>query len=208
MFVAGLNLVPTRNYLPAGDSVAAGKIHGWFRDSVKHEIGEKEARGVSELDSTKSNLVILASRSSLPLLARFQKTTLELRIHLTDKGIKVDDNNLDDDIGDEDFGTAYVVVTNWTFDTDNVHTYIASNHTRALGAVAELLVNDDLLDHITLVDAEGRIPRRFQLAFKVPLLLHEMQAGKPVLLPELGGAILPYGNHKGEGRLAHPARSA
>jgi hypothetical protein len=193
MFVAALNLIPTRNYIPAGDSAASGQIRSWFRNLTKCDIREKEAMEVSDRDSTKSNLIILASRSSLPLLSRFQDThEQELRILLTEKGISFDKKPLDDVVGNEGFRTAYVVVTNWTFETGNVHTYIASNHTRALGAVAELLVSDNALGGISILDSEGRIPRRFQLAFEVPLHLHEMQASEPRLLPSLVGHALAY----------------
>jgi hypothetical protein len=209
MFVAALDLVPTRNYIPAGDSTAAGQIRNWFRDSTNCDIHEKEAMEVSDRDSTKSNLIILASRSSLPLLDRFQNTHQELRILLTKTGISFDKKPLDDEIGNEGFRMVYVVVTSWTFETGNVHTYIASNHTRALGAVAELLVSDKALGGISLVDSKGRIPRRFQLAFEVPLHLHEMQAGEPRLLPSLESRPLPYGEEEMTRDLSSPSvRSA
>jgi hypothetical protein len=70
----------------------------------------------------------------------------------------------------------------WTFDEGHVHTYIVSNHTRATNAIAGTLLDDVRMKPIiadTLVN--GRIPERFQIAFKVSLS-HDKQASSPSLL--------------------------
>jgi hypothetical protein len=206
--VDNLDLIPTRNYLPAGDSYAAVRIRRWFRRSAKHVVEYKEALDVAK-DDRRSSLIVLASRSSLKLIDHFQSTN-KLEVLLTEKGISFKGRILDDEIGDRGLHLARVVVTNWTFSTGAVHTYIASNHTRALESVAKLVARDDSNDDSgedsdddfndprlqpisdAIVDHEGRIPSRFQLAFEVPLQMNETNAGVPRLLPELNGKAIIY----------------
>ncbi len=197
-FVKNLDLIPTKTYIPAGDSDAAVRIRRWFQETCHHDIGYREASHVAEEDFNTMNLIILASRSSLPLLARFQRINPQLQIQLTEEGITfggrvLRDGVLEDDNKNQDFHLARVVVTNWTFDTDNVHTYIASNYTRALSAVARLLVNARAFAPVSqAIIQNGMIPRRFQLAFNVKLQINETQATIPQLLPELNGAAVIY----------------
>lgn len=189
-------LVPVRLYLPAGDGYAKDEIRRWFRRNANHYVGYKEALDVSLNEHTKSNLVVLASRSSLPLLNKFQ-TTHDLGLRLTQKGISLGGQEFQDQFGtDGCCELARVVVTHWALDTQRVHTYIASNNTRAIHAVTQLLVSDsdgmkDISDAL-LTTEDRTIPRRFQLAFEVPLKMHETHANPPTLLAELNGKALHY----------------
>jgi hypothetical protein len=206
--VARLDLIPTRNYLPAGDSYAAVRIRRWFRRSTKHIVEYKEALDVAN-DDRRSSLIVLASRSSLKLLDHLQ-STIPLEIKLTETGISFKGRMMNDEIGDRGLHLARVVVTNWTFSTGAVHTYIASNHTRALESVASVIASDDSNDDSdddsnhdsndprlqpvsdAILAPDGRIPGRFQLAFEVPLHMNETSAGVPRLLPELDGKAIIY----------------
>jgi hypothetical protein len=196
-FFQELELEPVRLYLPAGDSYAKTAIRRWFRTTIQHFAKYKEAFDVPLSDYTKSNLIVLASRSSLPLLARFQDIVPQLKLLLTKTGIRFDHDDLSDEIGaDHCTRKARVIVTQWVLDTQNVHTYIASNHTRAVEAVAKLLVDDDsfLLQKISagLITPKGEIAQRFQVAFEVELRNHETHANDPELLPQLGGRPIIY----------------
>ncbi|MCC6585369.1 MAG: hypothetical protein IT168_01510 [Bryobacterales bacterium] len=193
-FVADMDMVPVRLYLPAGDSYAKTAIRRWFRDNLQHRVGYKEASAVAVTDSVNSNIIVLASRSSLPLLAQFQEQH-ELRLRLTGDGISCGDLSIADEARDGEGATlSRVIVTNWTFETGRVHTYVASNHTRAIRAVAELLVSDApmLKDIAGSLLINGTIASRFQLAFDVELHFHETTATVKGLLPQLEGKPLLY----------------
>ena len=142
------------------------------------------------------NLIVLASRSSLPLLAEFQQRP-ELRLRLVENGISCN-NEIIPDIVTRGEGTtlSHVIVTNWLLETGRVHTYIASNHTRALQAVAELLVSDDELlievSEALVAEGNGKIPAKYQMAFEVRLHLHEANATVERMLPQLGNKPIVY----------------
>jgi hypothetical protein len=189
-----LDLVPVRLYIPAGDSYAAVEIRRWFRRRTGQALGYKDVLRVAPDERNEANLIILGSRSSFPLLANFQKTTHELKIRLTDTGIRFFNKTLDDVSGQHGFRLARVIVTSWILDTQNAHTYIVSNHTRAIEAVAKLLVNDESLGQVAnaILRSGGQIPPRFQLAFEVRLERHEGHAMIPTLLPELNGRAVIY----------------
>jgi hypothetical protein len=187
--VQSLGLVPVRHYLPAGDAYGASEVRGWFRSAMA-EMGNTsgeapEYREASQVapDDYQKNLVVLGSRSSLKLFSDFQKEHPELSVKLTDEGIELHKELLKDEVGAEGFKVAHATVTMWVFDEGNAHTYIVSNHTRATSAVASTLLNKEQMKKIAnsiLVD--GRIPGRFQLAFKVDLGLHDKHASVPILL--------------------------
>jgi hypothetical protein len=192
----GINLIPVRLYLPAGDSYAKTEIRRWFRKRMDHFLAYKQALSVPIDHYTRSSLIVLASRSSLPLLDRFQKRETHLKIHLTSDGIRFMDQDLRDEVGkDGTVSLARVVVTQWVLDTQSVHTYIASNNTRAVEAVARTLVDDNstvLKELSQQLTASRPIPQRFQVAFEVALKMHETHANPPKLLPELHGRPIVY----------------
>lgn len=202
-FVNGLGLVAVRTYIPAGDSYGAVAIRRWFRERMNAIISYRESH-VSDGHLRQANLIILASRSTLPLLADFQKEE-SLAIKLTQTGIEFSDTSsaigtkfnkmmIDDEIDTAgNIKKAHVVVTMWRLDTENVYTFIASNHTRAVEAVAKLLVNDEILrKQGAAIIHQDRIPSRFQLAFEVPLIRQETHANEPKLLPQLKGQAVRY----------------
>lgn len=193
-FLEGVDLVPVRLYLPAGDSYAKTSIRRWFRNNLRHRVGYKSASAVSVVDSVNANLIVLASRSSLPLLAEFQQRE-PLRLLLTDEGIRLDDKMiLDRFTAGQGTTLSHVIVTNWTLETGRNHTFIASNHTRAIQAVAELLVSDDeLLNEVASgLVIDDKLPSKFQIAFEVRLHMHETNATVEGILPELEGRPLVY----------------
>ena len=192
--ITDLPLVPVRLYLPAGDSYAKTAIRRWFRNTMKHRVGYKSASAVSIPDSVNSNLIVLASRSSLPLLTEFQHQNQPL-LQLTKDGISFKGEILKDQVSPHKGTTlSYAIVTNWTLETGKVHTYIASNHTRAIEAVVNLLVGESelLKDLSEALVVDGKIPGKFQVAFEVSLHLHETNANVERLLPHLDGKPLRY----------------
>jgi hypothetical protein len=86
-----IDLEAVRAYIPAGDSNAARRIRRWFRitDSVKHDVDYEEISDVSPSDFTKTNSIVLASRSSNTLLQQFYTEVPKLRVKLTESGITV-----------------------------------------------------------------------------------------------------------------------
>ena len=178
-----LDLTPVRHYIPAGDSYGASAIQRWFkatteeRIEITHEIPSHEA---------KANLIVLASRSTNPLLARFQEENPNVRLRLTETGISFDGQPYDDNISRGN-GVARVVVTSWASKNDNALTFIASNHTRAIEAVADLLVSEESLRPIldTVFANLEDIPMRFQLAFDVPIQVQGMKGSDPLLFQPL-----------------------
>jgi hypothetical protein len=195
-FVEGLDLVPVRLYLPAGDSYAKTAIRRWFRNNLSHRVGYKSGSDVSVHGSVNWNLIVLASRSSLPLLAEFQQRP-ELRLRLVEKGIRFDQEFIPDilTVG-EGTTLSHVIVTSWMLETGRAHMYIAANHTRALQAVAELLVSDDeLLREVSaalVIEGKGKIPSKYQIAFEVRLNLHETNATIQGVLPRLRNKPIVY----------------
>jgi hypothetical protein len=185
-----LDLVPCRHYVPAGDGTAALEIRRWFRLTISRDaaIRYTESSSIAPINRVETNMIVLASRSSLGLLQQFQTETPELAFELTGSGIKC--RSTDPGLSDVSYGNgkplAHVLVTNWIFPTGHVHTYLASNHTRALGAVALLLVNHKLLAPIceTISPKNKPFPRRFQMVFEVDLYYNDMRAGTPRFLPE------------------------
>jgi len=196
-FVRELDLVPVRLYLPAGDSFAKTSIRRWFRDSFKVRVGYKAASAVPLTDSENVNLIILASRSSLPLVAQFQNQNDDLRLRLTENGISFDGNSFPDVISPKKGTTlSQVIFTNWITDTGKAHTYLMSNHTRALQAAADFLVTDsDQLREITdrlVLEAGRKIPAKFQIALEVSLTGHETRANVNGMSPFLDDRPIIY----------------
>lgn len=199
--IGALDLVPARSYIPAGEVKASVDIRAWFRSRHDRAPEFKDVRELAIDDYNRANLVVLASRSGHPILKRFQEDVNGLKIRLTEKGITFFDQLMEDRTDDDGFCRAHVVVTNWVLEAQNVHTYIASNHTRALGEVAHLLLKDDLLKPLSGLllrrdeqspHRKGEIHSRFQLAFTVDLKLNQLHAMEPVLLPELKKGPITY----------------
>lgn len=195
-FVNGLDLVPVRLYLPAGDSYAKTSIRRWFRDNFQVRVGYRPASAVPPSESVNLNLIILASRSSHPLVAHFQSLN-NLRLRLTGNGINFDGKDFEDTMDAKQSTRLFrVIVTNWITDAKKVHTYLISNHTRALQEVAQFLVTDskelrDITDRLVVGD---RIPTKFQMAFEVRLFGHETGATVEQMLPALNDQPLIYDN--------------
>lgn len=176
-----IDLVPVRHYLPAGESLGASEIRGWFRKTLGSPPKRREASRGSEFDRSASNLIILASRDSDPDLRYFRRRVPDLRLDLTENGIRWDNKEMRDEISPTGARITRVVVTNWLFDDDNAFTVIASNHTRALGRVCALLVGNEM-DPRWLVDSDGIVPTKIQMVFEVQLNIHESLANAPRLL--------------------------
>lgn len=193
-FISDVDIVPVRLYLPAGDSYAKTAIRRWFRNNLRHRVGYKSAAAVSIPDSVNSNLIVLASRSSLPIFAAFQSQN-HLRLTLTESGIGVDNKIFLDRVTVGKGTTlSHVILTNWRLDTGKVHTYIASNHTRAIQAVADMLVNENemLTESFEVLLVGGRIPDKFQIGFEVSLHLHETNATVERVWSSIDGEPLVY----------------
>jgi hypothetical protein len=136
-------------------------------------VGYKAASAVPVTDNENQNLIILASRASLPLVAQFQNENDKLRLRLTKDGISFDGTEFPDVINPKEGTTlSRVILTNWITDANKAHTYLMSNHTRALKAAAEFLVgNSDELGEITgqLIEAAGkRIPENSKSRLRLP----------------------------------------
>lgn len=183
-----LDLTPVRHYVASGDAYSASEIRGWFRSAMK-EMGSsfaqppeyREASQVAPADYMK-NLIIVGSRRSLKLLSEFQRDALGLEVLLTESGIELRGKSTNDEYDATGFTLSYVIVTMWTFDENHVHTYIVSNHTRATHAVTRLLQDEEQMREICgRIRRDGKIPGRFQIAFKVPLT-HDRHALKPSVL--------------------------
>jgi hypothetical protein len=199
--IDALDLVPARSYIPAGEVKASVDIRAWFRGRHNRAPEFKDVRELAMDDYNRANLIVLASRSGHPILKRFQEDVTGLKIRLTEKGIAFFDRLMEDRTDDDGSCHAHVVVTNWVLEAQNVHTYIASNHTRALGEVAHLLLKDELLKPLSGLllrrneqtpHRRGEIHSRFQLAFTVDLKLNQLHAMEPVLLPELKKGPITY----------------
>jgi hypothetical protein len=192
-FIEDVDLVPVRVYMPAGDSYAAVAVRRWFRNQVQEVVNYREAQHLSAVNLNQSNLIVVLSRRGAPLNG-FEAANPQLRLRLTDNGIRLDNKLMSDEFGNQGVSLARVVVTNWVCDTENVYTIIASNHTRAVDAVANWLTNDDTVRQLSdaLITADGRIPKRFQVAFEVQLQVFETHSNAPILLPELKGKPIVY----------------
>jgi hypothetical protein len=182
-FVHTLDLIPVRLYVPAGDAFAISWIRRWFRHQGLVAPSRKENQRISLADRRNSNLVVLASRRTHPLLRYLREKAPYLACDLTEKGARIGDESVEDcDVGGGAF-RYHVIVTNWAFGTENVYTMIASNHTRASGRLAQLLVagpnEDSRLDPAKLV-WQGKIPHRLQLVFTVVVNGNETHANEPI----------------------------
>jgi hypothetical protein len=196
-FVDSIGLEAARAYIPAGDSNAARRIRRWFRITrfVEHEVDYKEISDVSPSDYDETNLIVLASRSSNTLLQQFQERN-SLHVKLNETGITIDGKPYRDEVDEKGYHRAFVIVTNWTFKSGAVHSYLASNHTRALDKVAELLVAEEsgkLKDMVELlIDANDEIAERFQFVFDVELEQNETRANEPALFTGSGASVFIY----------------
>jgi hypothetical protein len=182
-----LDFSPVRLYVPAGDAFGISWIRRWYRGhkDLIPPIRRERRRVPADADS-ELNRIVFASRYTNPSLVYFREVCPNLRCDLTERGIRVDNEEIPDDVGRQGTTLAHVVVTNWVFETNKVYTVIASNHTRAAGRVAQLLVAGDKeqgphLDPARLVLEGGLIPKRIQFAFSVELNLNEVFANAPDL---------------------------
>ena len=184
-----LDLVPVHHYVGAGDSYGASVIRRWFRKNKMTPPRRREGSRIVDIDRGALNCIVLASRRTNRDLTYFAQRTPKLHFELTENGIRAGETELRDEFGKHGMTLARVIVTNWVFaDTDNVYTIVASNHTRAVGRIAEFLVSGELDRHHRLPNkllaADGMIPSRVQFAFSVPLHENELRA---TIHPELIG---------------------
>lgn len=193
--VQPLDFSPARLYIPAGDASGISWIRRWFRKRLNGVAPppRMERNQLPADNGSTLNRIVLASRCTNPSLQYLRSVHPNLKFDLTESGIRIGSRNQHDEVGANGTTLAHVVVTNWVFEGGHAYSIIASNHTRAAGRVAQLLVAESegkdpdprpYLNGSLLIKPDGTIPERMQMIFSVKLNVYESQANDPELLDE------------------------